>query len=144
MIPSWAGRYVGLEYEDRGRGPKHDCWSLIRTVYQEQFGLNLPSYAESYATATDAEEIGQLVRGEAQTIWHSIPLREAQEGDVLVLRIKGQPCHCAVVVMPPLFLHIHQGINAALERWDSLKWRDRISGLYRHEELAARPEAVRG
>ena len=38
--------YIGLEYEDGGRGPdKYDCWGLVRSVRHEVFGRSLlPSF----------------------------------------------------------------------------------------------------
>lgn len=135
MIPAWVAKYVGLEYEDRGRGPRHDCWSLCRLVWREQFGLALPSYVERYATSTDAEEVAALVRGELGPWLPVLPLDNAREGDALLIRMRGVPMHVGIVVAPGYFLHVAKGVNACVERYDSLAWNRRIVGLFRHKEL---------
>ncbi|MBE3605150.1 C40 family peptidase [bacterium] len=74
--------------------------------------------------------VGALVRGEIVTRW-----REAapeQLGDVILLRVRGQPCHVGVVVARGKFLHAFEGTRSCVERYDGLKWRRRIMGFYRY------------
>lgn len=41
----WSRKYIGLKYEVGARGPeKVDCWGLLRLVYGEVFGIELPLY----------------------------------------------------------------------------------------------------
>jgi cell wall-associated NlpC family hydrolase len=125
--------YMRLPFKELGRGLAGvDCWGLACLWYRDRYGIELPLYTEGYRTTQDELEIGALVRRE-RLAWAEIPLAEAQEGDMLILRMRGQPMHCGIVLEPPTFLHVHEGINVCRERWDSLKWRDRISGVYRHE-----------
>lgn len=144
MRASWAANYVGLPFKDQGRERDGvDCWGLIRLIYRERYGLLLPSYAEAYVTAEDEEEIGALVRRE-RPAWLEIPLAEAAEGDVLVLRMRGQPMHVALALDQPWFLHVHEGINAVVERRDSAKWAHRLVGAYRYGRLALQPRRAIG
>lgn len=130
-------RYIGIPFTERGRDREGvDCWGLVVLVYRDLFGIELPSYAEEYGTTTDAEEIGALVRRESRTVWQEVPLREARLGDVLLFRVRGQAMHCGLVVVPPTFLHCVDRIGSAIERWDSLLWEKRVSGVFRHAELA--------
>jgi cell wall-associated NlpC family hydrolase len=134
--PAWVNQYVGLPFAELGRDRAGvDCWGLVRLIYQEQFGVTLPSYTEAYRTTLDADEIGALVQGEARAWWAAVPLTAARVGDVLVLRVRNQPMHCGLVLTPPAFLHIVRGINAAVERWDAWHWNKRISGVFRHEAM---------
>ena len=135
MAPEWVGQYIGLEFAERGRGPRVDCWGLIRKIFREQFDLDLPSYTEAYRTTTDEAEIGALVRREAQTVWMPVPPDAARLGDVLVLRMRGQPMHAGLCVEAPWFLHCAKGIGSVLERWDAALWMHRVTGIYRHREL---------
>jgi cell wall-associated NlpC family hydrolase len=132
-LPAWANQYIGLPFVEHGRDHAGvDCWGLLRLIYQEQFGLTLPSYAEDYGTTIDAEEIGALVRRESASGWRAVLLSAARVGDVLVLRVRNQPMHCGLILTPPAFLHIERRINAVVERWDAWHWRQRIAGVFRH------------
>lgn len=133
MRHDWA-KYVGLPWKDEG--PDHfRCWDLVRLVLRQEFGVELPAYDEEYATSTDRDEIARLLRRETALRGREVPLGQARAGDVIVLRIEGQPWHVGVVMEPPRFLHIEKGLNAVVDRWDSLRWKRRILGLYRAEAL---------
>jgi cell wall-associated NlpC family hydrolase len=134
--PAWVKQYVGLPFAEHGRDHHGvDCWGLLRLIYQEQFGVALPSYDEDYRTTTDAHEIGALVQREARPPFEAVPLTQARVGDVVILRVRNLPMHCGLVLTPPAFLHIERRINAAVERWDAWHWRHRISGVFRHEAM---------
>lgn len=135
MIPGWCARFIGAEFEARGRGPRYDCWGMARAVWQEQFGLDVPSYAEGYATTNDREEIAALIRG-ALGPWRPVALEEARAGDGLLLRMQGEPMHVGVIVAPGRFLHVIQGANACLDDYRRPQWARRVLGVYRHEALA--------
>lgn len=131
LQPAWCANYIGLPFKSLGRTRAGlDCWGLVYLVYREAFGVEVPRYGE-YADAYDIEEVGALVRGEIVTRW-----REAapeQLGDVILLRVRGQPCHVGVVVARGKFLHAFEGTRSCVERYDGLKWRRRIMGFYRYE-----------
>jgi cell wall-associated NlpC family hydrolase len=43
MTTHWTTRYVGLPYRAGGRERDGlDCWGLIRLIYREQLGIDLP------------------------------------------------------------------------------------------------------
>lgn len=134
---AWAAAYIGMPFVERGRDAHGvDCWGLVRLVYEREFGLVLPSYTENYVTITDAEEIHLIVEHErARPVWSEVPLAAALDGDVLVIRLLGRPIHVGVVVDAPWFLHVTQGINTTLERWDQPIWARRLVGCYRHARL---------
>ena len=133
MARDWS-KYVGLPWKDEG--PDHfRCWDLCRLVLKREFGVDLPAYDEEYATSQDKAEIARLLRRETALRGTEVPLAQARAGDVIVLRIEGQPWHVGVVMEPPRFLHIEKGLNACVDRWDSLRWRHRLIGLYRAEAL---------
>lgn len=139
MRPPWVNEYIGLPYRSHGRDRYGvDCWGLIRLIYQEQYGLTLPSYTEAYRTAEDEEEIGALMHAHRGG-WLEIPLVGAQAGDVLLIRMRGQPMHVGLVLDTPWFLHVHAGTDTVVERWDSVKWAHRLVGAYRYGRLALQP-----
>jgi cell wall-associated NlpC family hydrolase len=128
--PAWCAKYIGLPFKSGGRGHDGlDCWGMVHVVYREVFHREVPPYAE-YADAYDIEEVGALVRGEIVTRWREVS--PEQLGDVLLLRVRGQPCHVGVVVASGKFLHSFEGTQSCIERYDNLKWRRRILGFYRY------------
>lgn len=41
----WSAIYIGLKYEIGARGPdKVDCWGLLRLIYSDIYGIQLPEY----------------------------------------------------------------------------------------------------
>ena len=135
MQPAWARSYLGIPFQEKGRTRTGlDCYGLVRLVFHEQLGIELPSYAEDYATTTDAVEIAALFQGELASQWHEIPLAQAQLFDVVILRILGEPIHFALVLDPPYFLHVFRGTDVTVERWDSLTWQKRLVGVVRFED----------
>jgi len=132
-VPIWAGRYIGLPFRDLGRDRAGlDCWGLVRLVASEQFNVHLPSFIGEYEKAADVTSIAALVGREAQ---HWLPVQPGRErlGDVIVLRLRGQPVHTGLVLGDMQMLHIEQGIDSAIEKYSSPRWKDRIFGFYRHE-----------
>lgn len=132
-VPIWAGRYIGLPFRDLGRDRAGlDCWGLVRLVTSEQFNVSLLSFIGEYGKTADIAGIAALIEREAQ-LW--LPVQPGQEklGDVIVLRLRGSPVHTGLVLGDQLMLHIEQGIDSAIEKYASPRWKDRIYGFYRHE-----------
>lgn len=141
MRPAWVTSYLQLPFLEKGRTRAGlDCYGLVRLILAEQQGITLPSYAEDYATTTDAEAIAGLVRGEVAAAWREVPVREAQLFDVAILRMAGQPMHVGLVLDPPYFLHTMRGAWSCLERWDALTWTKRLQGVVRWQGVASRPQ----
>lgn len=138
MAADWINNYVGIPFKDKGRTREGlDCWGLVRLFYQERFDLVLPSYEESYPSAVsdDLEELGRLIRGEMGP-WREIT--EPRFGDGVLLRMVGQPVHCGIIVDPAgkKMLHIEKGIDSCIEHYDGVRWKRRVLGFYRHEQMA--------
>lgn len=131
-VPIWAGRYIGLPFSEHGRDRGGiDCWGLARLVLLEQFNISLPSLAHEYRRTTDAARIAALVEREVPQ-WQHIAAGSERCGDVIVLRLCGQPMHVGVVLGDGQMLHAEQGIDSAIEKYRSQKWQDRVYGFYRY------------
>lgn len=129
---NWCRKYIGLHYENRGRGPRFDCWGLVWHVLKTEFGVEVPSYANDYADAAERSEVSALIESNYSSgLWQRVSKNQEQPGDIVVLNISGKPRHCGVVVGPGWMLHIEQGINACLERYWREPWKNRVAGIYR-------------
>lgn len=142
--PAWVAAYIGLPYREGGRGRDGcDCWGLVRLVLGERFGVSLPEYAQAKWSDFDPAGLAAFMTRERATMsgpggaWREVAIDYARAGDAVLLRILGRPIHVGVVVAPNLFLHIEEGIDAALERLDDLKWQRRVIAVYRWEGACA-------
>lgn len=123
-------RFVGVPYADKGRGDAVDCWGLVCRVFSELRGIALPSYAEAYTTAEDAEAIAGLVAGELDP-WQPIAPGAEQPFDCVLMREFGLPRHIGVVTQPGFVLHVQRGATSLIERSRAGPLRFRLVGFYR-------------
>lgn len=134
MSGPWS-RWIGIPYVDQGRDEAgFDCWGLVRAVLRVEAGLDLPSYHTDYASAVDRVAVQRLVRGESES-WLEVSEADARRLDVVVLRVAGRECHLGVVVGHGCMLHTLRGTGVVLEAWGRPRWRRRVRGFLRHEEL---------
>ena len=133
MMPAWAAQYLNIPFAEHGRSRDGlDCYGLVRLVYQEQRGIELPSYTEGYATTDDGAEIEAMCRGELSKLWKEIPAHEAQLFDGVIFRVMGHVSHFGLVLEAPRFLHCMRGVWSVIERWDSLLWERRLLSVVRY------------
>jgi len=136
-LPSWVNEYVGLPWKELGRDRDGiDCWGLFRLVLKEQFQCDLPSYDGigfvSGSGRETEEKLGSFMTGELNA-WRRV--EEGRAGDGVLLRIKGHPIHVGVVIAQGSMLHIDRAIDSVIESYDSLQWKRRFLGTYRHQSL---------
>lgn len=146
-IPDWVTQYIGTPFVDKGRTRDGvDCWGMCRLVLTEQFGIELPDYANAYSDAHDHESVAVAVQAGLRDGWTEIDRdREAPRcGDLLVIKIAMRPWHCGLMVTPERFLHCptqqERGTgreigSSCVERLDNVMFRNRIEGIYRHASL---------
>ena len=128
--PAWVAGYIGLPFKPRGRDRDGlDCWGLKRLVYEEQYGIALPAYVGGYegTSRADATDIARLIAG-GKPAWQAVPEGAERLGDGIELRAGGVP-HVGIVVAAGWMLHIVEGIESAIERYDGPKWKP--LGFYR-------------
>lgn len=135
MDQTVIAQMIGAPFLEKGRGLSgFDCWGAARFGLLHACGIEVPSYVESYATTREGEEIAALI-GRASTGWEDVPLSAAQPGDVLIIRIKGFPWHCGLVIDPPYFVHADRSSGTVRDRWDSLRWSKRIVSVHRYRSV---------
>ncbi len=134
MLRRWPNKYIGIEYQDKGRGPKYDCLGLVRAILMNEFNIAIPSFAETYQTADEYRQLWvreelNLLCGDAGG-FDKVELPE--EGDVILFKTGKFVNHCGVMYDHEQFVHIQRGKHACLGRIDDLEWKNKIEGYYRH------------
>lgn len=130
-----VSRYMPIPFKERGRDyDGADCYGLYYLFARDEKGVQVPSYAEAYATCMDKEEISAIIRQETASTWEPIEQSEVQAGDLVVLRIAGHPWHCGVMLDRHKFLHIEIGANVCRDDVTSVRWAKRVDGFYRWKQ----------
>lgn len=133
-LTSFVVDAVAVPFEAKGRSVEGwDCWGLVVVAFREVWGLELPSYSESYSPADvkGTEALGQTIRSHMPE-WEQIHVHEARAMDVVVFRLKGRPIHVGLCLGGGLVLHTEEKLGTVAERLDSALWKDRIEGVFRH------------
>lgn len=116
-LPEWIGRYISIPYE------KVNCWQLVQKVYAAEYGIDVGEKNAQSKNLKDHEWVDVLMNGLGYL-----------EGDVILFRERVMKKHVGLLLSPQLMLHTLEGSNSCIERWESLQWRDRIVGIYRHKK----------
>ncbi len=129
-------KYIGLPYKDNGRDTSGvDCWGLARLFYQQELGIELPSYTELYAGAHDPQ-VSQALDAYKDS-WQVAEYGVA--GDLCLFNIYGEPAHVGVYIGERKFLHAREGRDSVVESLDSAQWSKRFAGFYKY---TAKPSAI--
>jgi cell wall-associated NlpC family hydrolase len=131
-LPSWLSPFIGVPYAT------YDCWALVRLIYRERWGIELPDWTvDRQGLAVDTI----LADGPA---WVEVAPEEARLGDLVAITRGGMVYHVGLVVSPGWMLHTLEGLDSALERYDGFIWRSRLAGCYRHPAFCGPGAAVPG
>jgi cell wall-associated NlpC family hydrolase len=115
-----------------------DCWGLVRLVFLEETGIELPSYGEVSALDLSgvSVEVGQ---GVASDVWGRVADLRPLDVAVMCARVSGQrvPAHCGVMVSDTMLLHIEKTTHSVCVpiTHGSVKFRLQPFGFYRHRSL---------
>jgi cell wall-associated NlpC family hydrolase len=125
-------KYIGKEYEAFARGPdKFDCLGLVIDIYKEVHSIDIFDHA--YNNTHAFKENSEFYSIEEKTgKWDEII--SPAKYDLVVFDIGGYPVHVGVMIDSKRFIHAHESCNIAVESIESVKWRTRINGFYRHRD----------
>jgi cell wall-associated NlpC family hydrolase len=127
----WHQQYIGIPFAEKGRDATGlDCWGLVKLVYEKELGVELPGYEWAYHTTQDKDAIGNEIAMERVAGWREV--ETPAPFDLVILRMQGVPMHVGVVTSAPSMIHSARGVNVALERYDSMRWKNRVNGYVRH------------
>ena len=125
----WSARYVGLPFGD---GPGQvTCWSLVRRVYAQEFGIDLPSYGE--ISSLDLLRVARaMADGAAGESWAAVA--EPKEGDICLMRsARGGSAivHVGVMADARNLLHVEEAKAAVIVPLSHFSVATRIAGWRR-------------
>lgn len=121
-----------VPYADKGRTMAGcDCWGLLRLVYRDVLGVELPSYLDDYNSADDKNSAAAAISRRIHE-WTPVPMGSERSGDAVSILLLGLPCHVGVVTVPGRMLHVTKGADATVESYRSAFWSRRVEGVYRH------------
>lgn len=124
--------YVGIPYVERGRDRSGaDCWGLLRMVFAELRGVELPSLAEDYVSCADRLVLADLIQDRLPA-WQPIPAGCEAPFDAVLMRVKREACHIGLVVGRGLVLHADHGRDSCVEPYGSWRLAHRVVGFYRY------------
>ena len=108
---SWWGRYVGLPFGE-GAG-EVTCWSLVRMVYRDRLGLELPAYGE--ISARDLVRIARTMEAHKDDGWRAVDV--PAEHDVCLMRAPrggSVVAHVGVMIDARRMLHVEEASAAVV------------------------------
>jgi len=126
-------KYTGIPFKDGGRGfDGLDCWGLACLVWKEERGIILPDLGDEYSSAFARKEVGGLFGANMGKNWNRDVTNEPrQELDGLVFTLGGVEIHVGLWVAPGEMLHVMRGMDTAIERYNVMKWKSRLSRILR-------------
>ena len=126
-------QYIGIPFLDHGRDRDGcDCWGLCKLVYREVLGVDLPDLGDSYSEAYARGEVDETVAATVGQEWNvDVTAQPWRPLDVMIFTRAGVECHVGLYVRPGEMLHVIEGTAAAYERYDTVKWKRRLSRVVR-------------
>lgn len=100
------------------------CFLIVREAL-EMLGKAIPDYT---AGLSESARLAALQDGLAT---HATPVDSPERGDVVLLKVMGEPGHIGIMISPREMLHCMKGTNACIERIDGVRWRGRVLGYWR-------------
>jgi cell wall-associated NlpC family hydrolase len=123
-------RYVGVPWRELGRDVQAcDCFGLLRLVYLEQLGLELPDFG--YAIE-DRGGQAQLIAAQVRSHWRQVAVGTERPFDAVLMREGRELSHVGIVVGRGLLLHVERGASSVIEPYRRGSLRYRVAGFYRH------------
>lgn len=128
-------QFLGIPFVPHGREMVGcDCWGLVRLVYQDWYGIDLPLFAGHRFDVNNPMAAAKLMaEGARLNIWQNVDT--PQRGNILLFGAGAAPYHVGVCLNDELMLHTREGTDSTTERYTGLLWGGRRWGIFTHKEL---------
>lgn len=139
--PHWSSRFLAIPHAPLGRTREGaDCWGLVRMVFRDVAGIDLPAYTGAYQDDAEVREIAAIVETErAAGTWVPV-VGTPRELDLVVIRRGRWPSHVGLVADAGgrRMLHVVERMASRIEPWTGPVWGSRLVGIARHRDLTGR------
>lgn len=148
-VAGWTrDAYLGIPYRDLGRDRAGcDCWGLVRLVWAEQAGVEVPMYGTVHGGGGAGAGVEPAVReATSGDLWKPVRTGDERCFDAVLMRgawrdgdgvLHAGLIHVGVVVAPGVLLHVEQGIDAALGFYRTdIRLSRRVDSFWRHRDLS--------
>lgn len=126
-IPQWVNNYIGIPYKRLTNSMEEaDCLGIIQLIYKSQFNVELPDYVRA---DVNQKELASIVIKEKLEEW--VKIKQPEPNCMILFNIMGYPIHMGMVLNDKYMIHSLEGHNSAIERYDGIKWNNRIEGFYK-------------
>ena len=126
-------KYIGIPFKDGGRDfDGLDCWGLVRLVWKEERGIEMPDMGDEYSSAFERGDVGPLFEKYTAQDWNrDVTKLKRKPLDVLAFTFGGLELHAGLWIAPGEMLHVMRGMATAIERYDQAKWAKRLHRILR-------------
>lgn len=131
-------KYMNIPFKDCGRDfDGCDCGGLVWLIYKNELDIELPKWNDLYSTTqySNSSEIEKVMSSMLGANGKEVPISRIQPFDVLSIRIGRAEMHVGTAIDKERFIHICEGDKVTCERINSMKWKNRITGAFRHESM---------
>lgn len=132
--------YVGIPFVDGGRDRAGcDCWGLVRLVYADHAGIDLPAYGEvsSHELLAVTRSLQEGARNEA---WKRADAEPRRALDVVLMKRLDKPgsvpTHVGVMLDAKRVLHVEEETDSVAVVISHPSVASRLIGFYRHRDLS--------
>ena len=142
---AWADDYSGIPFAWNGRDRSGlDCFGLVRLIFLEQLGIELPAYSD--VPASESPLVLQvMVKQSGDRPWSEVSLTELKAFDIVRMsghyrdsrgRLQRGPIHVACAIDAEKIIHIEEGREVMVMPITHMLVAKRIVAVHRHEALA--------
>ena len=126
----WTDKYLDIPFVIGGRDwTGCDCYGLVRLILAEQFGKQIPDYAEGYSELTT-----DALRPIADAIVGGVPsdvVTCPRAGDVALIALKGYEFHCGVFIDSNTVIHTDRNTGPVIDDIRRSRLFGRVKVVYR-------------